>query len=115
MDKIQLKNMDINFEIEQQPDSIYINESGLYSLLISEKTKRSKKFFKWLTSEVLPKLRKKSIDTTDEEINKLLHKINQLEKHNKLLQHDLKIEKFPDGGMVYIIEDYVIKLVKLII
>jgi len=35
-----------------------------------------------------------------------LKKINELEKKNKLLQNDLKIEKFPDGAMVYIIEDY---------
>ena len=34
-DKIQLKNMEINFKVKQQPDTIYINESGLYSLLLS--------------------------------------------------------------------------------
>ena len=28
-DKIQLKNMNIHFEIQQHPDTIYINESGL--------------------------------------------------------------------------------------
>ena len=59
IDKIQLKNMNIEFEIQQQPDSIYINESGLYSLLIASKTHKSKKFIKWLTSDVLPSLRKK--------------------------------------------------------
>jgi len=105
-DKIQLKNMNISFNIEQQPDSIYINEAGLYSLLISGKTKRSKKFNKWLITEVLPKLRKKNVDTSDEEINKLLQKINELEKYNKVLQNDLKIEKFPEGAMVYVVKDY---------
>ena len=73
-DKIQLKNMNISFEMQQQPDSIYINESGLYTLLISSKTKRAKKFVKWLTNDVLPSLRKKNVDTTDVEINKLLKK-----------------------------------------
>ena len=105
-DKIQLKNMEITFEIQQQPDSIYINESGLYSLLISGKTKKAKKFKKWIIGEVLPELRKKEIFSKDEDINKLLKKINELEKKNKLLQNDLKIDKFPDGAMVYIIEDY---------
>ena len=52
-DKIQLKNMNINFHIKQQPNSMYINEYGLYSLLISGKTTRSKPFHKWLTTEVL--------------------------------------------------------------
>jgi hypothetical protein len=51
-------------------------------------------------------LRKKEIFSKDEDINKLLKKINELEKMNKLLQYDLKIEKFPEGAMVYIIEDH---------
>lgn len=105
-DKIQLKNMDISFDISQQPDSIYINESGLYSLLITSRTNRSKKFKKWITKQVLPELRKKEIFSKDENINNLLKKINELERMNKLLQNDLKIEKFPDGALVYIIEDY---------
>lgn len=105
-DKIQLKNMNISFNVPQQPDSVYINESGLYSLLIASKTKKAKKFVKWLVSDVLPKLRKKNIDTTDEEINKLLNKITELENKNKMLLNDLKLEKFPDGAMVYVIEDF---------
>ena len=105
VDKIQLKNMNINFKIRQQPDSIYISESGLYSLLISSKTTKSKKFIKWITDDILPNLRRKNIFSPDEEINKLLKKITELEKTNMLLQYDLKMEKFPDGAIVYVIED----------
>lgn len=46
--------MNINFKIKQQPDSIYINESGLYTLLLSSRNKKSKKIMKWVTSDVLP-------------------------------------------------------------
>jgi prophage antirepressor-like protein len=109
-DKIKLKNMEITFEINQQPGSIYINESGLYSLLISSKTKRSKKLIKWITNVVLPSFRKQKIDTTDEEINKLLKKINELEIKNKLLENDIKLEQFPNGAIVYVIEDYDVDL-----
>ena len=42
--------MNISFDIKHQPNSMYIKESGLYSLLISGKTKRAKKFHNWLTS-----------------------------------------------------------------
>jgi prophage antirepressor-like protein len=105
IDKIQLKNMNIGFEMKQQPDSIYINESGLYTLLISSKTIKSKKFIKWLTTDVLPDLRKNNIFSPDEDITKLLKKINELEKKNSLLKNDLKLEKFPEGAMVYVIED----------
>lgn len=37
---------------------IFINESGLYSLIFSSKQERSKAFKKWVTSEVLPSIRK---------------------------------------------------------
>ncbi len=37
---------------------VIINESGLYSLILSSKLESSKKFKKWVTSEVLPSLRK---------------------------------------------------------
>lgn len=35
-----------------------INESGLYSLILSSKLKAAKKFKRWVTSEVLPAIRK---------------------------------------------------------
>jgi prophage antirepressor-like protein len=104
-DKVQLKNMNITFDIQQQPDSIYINESGLYSLLISSKTNKSKKFIKWLTKNILPELRKKKVFSSDVNLTKLLKKINELEEKNKILQNNLKLEKFPDGAMVYITEE----------
>ena len=37
---------------------IFINESGLYSLVLSSKLKSAKKFKRWITSEVLPSIRK---------------------------------------------------------
>lgn len=70
------------------------------------KQKKAKKFIKWLVTDVLPKLRKKNVDTTDDEINKLMKKITELENKIKILLNDLKMEKFPEGAMVYVIEDY---------
>ena len=105
-DKMQLKNIDINFKIKQQPDSIYINETGLNSLLILSRTKKSKKFLKWITTDVLPLMRRSSIYSNNDEITLLQKKINELEHQNKLLKNDMKIEKFPDGAIVYVVEDY---------
>lgn len=42
----------------QNRDVIFINESGFYSLILSSKMPNAKKFKKWVTSEVLPSLRK---------------------------------------------------------
>nr|WP_321026337.1 phage antirepressor [Clostridium neonatale] len=38
--------------------TIVINESGLYSLILSSKLPNAKKFKRWVTSEVLPQIRK---------------------------------------------------------
>ena len=42
----------------QNRDIIVINESGLYSLIFGSKLDSAKKFKKWVTSEVLPSIRK---------------------------------------------------------
>lgn len=39
-------------------DLTVINESGLYSLILSSKLPKAKKFKRWITSEVLPTIRK---------------------------------------------------------
>ncbi|WER79371.1 phage antirepressor KilAC domain-containing protein [Streptococcus pyogenes] len=43
-----------------------INESGLYSLILSSKLPQAKEFKRWVTSEVLPTIRKHGMYATDE-------------------------------------------------
>ena len=38
--------------------AVLINESGLYSLILSSKLPQAKAFKRWVTSEVLPQIRK---------------------------------------------------------
>ena len=38
--------------------AIFINESGLYSLILSSKLESARRFKHWVTSEVLPSIRK---------------------------------------------------------
>ena len=42
----------------QRRNTIIINESGLYSLIFSSKLESAKRFKRWVTSEVLPQLRR---------------------------------------------------------
>ena len=42
----------------QNREMIIINESGLYSLIHSSKLESAKRFKRWVTSEVLPLIRK---------------------------------------------------------
>ena len=46
------------FDGNQDKESIIINESGLYSLILSSKLPNAKKFKRWVTSDVLPAIRK---------------------------------------------------------
>ena len=41
-----------------QSNQVFINESGIYSLILRSKLESAKSFKKWITSEVLPTLRK---------------------------------------------------------
>ena len=54
------------------PNQTVINESGLYSLILSSKLPSAKKFKRWVTSEVLPSLRKHGMYATEETIDKIL-------------------------------------------
>lgn len=49
-----------------------INESGLYSLILSSKLPTAKRFKRWVTSEVLPALRKHGAYATPETIDRII-------------------------------------------
>lgn len=50
----------------QMREQILVNESGLYSLVLSSKMPNAKRFKHWVTSEVLPTIRKHGAYMTDE-------------------------------------------------
>lgn len=56
------------FEIPNRGLTV-INESGLYSLVFSSKMQNAKKFKRWVTSEVLPTIRKHGVYAVDELLN----------------------------------------------
>src|SRR5947209_2124490 len=45
-----------NIPSYMKPNAIFINESGLYSLILSSKMPKAEKFRDWVTSEVLPSI-----------------------------------------------------------
>lgn len=49
-----------------------INESGLYSLVLSSKLPGAKKFKRWITSEVLPSIRKHGAYINPETLEKMI-------------------------------------------
>lgn len=82
----------------QKREMIVINESGLYSLILSSKLPTAKKFKRWVTSEVLPTIRKHGAYMTDEKAFDVLHNANGLadllqQAAEQLKQKDVQIER----------------------
>lgn len=76
---------------------ITINESGLYSLILSSKLPTAKQFKHWITSEVIPSIRKHGAYMTPETIEKTLTNpdfIIQLAQQLKSDNSSLQIKNF---------------------
>jgi anti-repressor protein len=65
-DKLVLTSRITTLENIPNRGLIGINESGLYSLIIGSQLPNAKKFKRWVTSEVLPQIRKHGMYATDE-------------------------------------------------
>ncbi|WP_346884368.1 phage antirepressor [Clostridium sp. UBA4395] len=65
-DKFIGDGVTIRDSIGREQSPVVINESGLYSLILSSKLPNAKKFKKWVTSDVLPSIRKHGMYATDE-------------------------------------------------
>lgn len=82
-----------------------INESGLYSLILSSKMPNAKKFKRWVTSEVLPTIRKHGAYMTDEKAFDVVHNKNGLadllqQAADQLKQKDIQIEEMKPKAML---------------
>lgn len=65
-----------------------INESGLYSLILSSKLPTAKKFKHWITSEVIPSIRKHGIYMTDNLLDAVIDNPEVLQGVIKKLKAD---------------------------
>lgn len=53
-DKCQLSEINLTLKVSKHPQSIFLSESGLYSLIMSSKQEKAKRFKNWIISNVLP-------------------------------------------------------------
>ena len=79
----------IQDSIGRMQNTPIINESGLYSLIISSKLPQAKKFKRWVTAEVLPSIRKHGAYMTPQKIEEVLLSPDTIIK----LATDLKAER----------------------
>ena len=66
---------------------VIINESGLYSLILSSKLPNAKKFKRWVTSEVLPAIRKTGAYVTATAATQATEKTLKEEKYMRAAQY----------------------------
>ena len=106
----QLKNIIDDYKIysNSQPNSLFINEYGLYSLLLRSKKNEAKKFFMWVVKNVIPDIRNKGYYEVNEkqnnEIKKLNNTIEHLYQENLILKNNNKKIKNDKGNYIYIIK-----------
>ena len=78
---------------------VLINESGLYSLVLKSKLPQAKEFKRWVTSEVLPTIRKHGMFATDELLDNpdfaiaTLQKLKEERDAKKLLEAQIEADK----------------------
>lgn len=82
----------------QKREVTVINESGLYSLILGSKLPQAKEFKHWVTSEVLPTIRKHGAYMTDQKAFEVTHNAQGLanllqQAADQLKQKDIQIEE----------------------
>ena len=78
---------------------VFINESGLYSLILSSRLETAKKFKHWVTSQVLPSIRKYGqYKLFDSPWNKMIMIGNETDLHYKVV--GLIRKYYPDSILV---------------
>ena len=96
------KTVNETFSVNGTP-IVLINESGLYSLVLSSKLPGAKKFKRWVTAEVLPSIRKHGAYMTKSVLEQVLEnpelvllmaqRMLEEQRKNELLQQELRLAK----------------------
>lgn len=104
-DKINIRNNDVRegFNIRKLNNAgeIFINESGMYSLIFNCSLDEAKQFKRWVTSEVLPEIRKtgsyrNNIEISEDKIRLIIEKLaleNMLDMKTDKVKESIKYLK----------------------
>lgn len=72
LDEDELHSMKVTDSLGRLQETNIINESGLYSLIMTSRKPQAKAFKKWVTSEVLPSIRKHGTYMTDQVLEQVV-------------------------------------------
>lgn len=88
----------IQDSIGRNQNTPVVNESGLYSLILSSKLPTAKKFKRWVTSDVLPSIRRHGVYAVDELLNdpdlaiKAFTALKEEKERNKQLSEEMNVK-----------------------
>ncbi|ARF07964.1 BRO-N domain protein [Catovirus CTV1] len=109
-DMYQLKDITRNYKSlykNVQANTKFLNEAGMYSLILSSKMKKATEIKDWITHDVMPSLRKYGEYKANSKLKKQIDELNKIiiDQQNQIqvLKYNLKTTKFKKGGAVYIL------------
>jgi len=82
----ELWNLNIDSLTSNEKNTTYINESGLYSLILTSNKEEAKIFKRWITKEILPSIRKTGEFKTTLPINNQLSIMNEKDLHYNIIK-----------------------------
>lgn len=97
LDKEVVSTHPIADSLGRMQKTTFVNESGLYQVIFKSRKKEAKEFIKWVTSEVLPMIRKTEMyltedtkdklnNSNDEAIKELIAKYDEVKEELKAIQ-----------------------------
>ena len=83
--------------IGRDQKATFINESGLYALVLSSKLPQAREFKRWVTAEVLPQIRQTGgyIPTTNPRTGEVLTESEMVEAANKIVARTIARSNLP--------------------
>ena len=104
----ELKHFATERPKNMEPNAIFVNEYGLYSLALGSRLKKAMKVQRWLAREVIPAIRKTGIYKLRKEDKKkmddLNKKLRELRKENNALKNIQKDKNYNNRGLLYILK-----------
>lgn len=101
VDKDDSLKQGLTDSLGRQQKTIFVNESGLYALIFGSKLESAQKFKRWVTSEVLPALRKTGQYQVKELSGQELMAKALIEAQNVLAAKDKVIEEMKPKASYY--------------
>lgn len=93
MDDEDIRSEETARLLSEERETKFINESGLYALILSSRMPQARQLKHWITSEILPSIRKDALHTTDELLNNsnFLNQALEELKEERAMRKELEI------------------------